>query len=122
MEEKALIFDEKYISKDGFHNVKVPININKEDIKRIVLSNKESYGIKSAFKYYIGYMHESDPFLSSLYIRLPQMNAYTRYFDNNNKYINILVHDKEFLKKYNKIWDKIKTLFSATSLTSLQLL
>ena len=39
------------------------------------------------------------------------MNGYVKYFDNNNKYMNFLVYDKEILKHYKKIWDKIKALF-----------
>ena len=31
------------------------------------------------------------------------MNKYIENFDGNNKCINLLVHDKEFLKKYNAI-------------------
>ena len=38
------------------------------------------------------------------------MNAYAKCFDKNNKYINRLVNDKEILKKYSDIWDKIKSL------------
>ena len=38
------------------------------------------------------------------------MNAYAKYFDENNKYINLLVNDKEILKKYSEIWNKIKSL------------
>ena len=38
------------------------------------------------------------------------MNAYTKYFDKNNKYINHLVKDEKTLKKYLKIWNKIKSL------------
>ena len=38
------------------------------------------------------------------------MNTYAKYFDKNNKYINMLVNDKEILKKYSEIWDKIKSL------------
>ena len=40
------------------------------------------------------------------------MNGCVKYFDNDNKYIIILVHDKELLKKYNEIWDTIKNLFN----------
>ena len=29
------------------------------------------------------------------------MNEQVKYFDGNYKYINLLVHDKEILKKYN---------------------
>ena len=40
------------------------------------------------------------------------MNVYAKYFDKNNKYINFVVNDKKkYLKKYNEIWDKTKTLF-----------
>ena len=35
------------------------------------------------------------------------MNGYVKYF-NDNKCMNLLVHDKELLKKYDKIRDKIK--------------
>ena len=33
-----------------------------------------------------------------LYITLPQINAFVKYFERNNKYVNLLVHDKETLK------------------------
>ena len=37
------------------------------------------------------------------------MNAYAKYFDQNSKYMNLLVNDKEILKKYNDIRNKIKS-------------
>ena len=43
-------------------------------------------------------------------IKLPQLTGYTKNFDNNSKYVNLLVNNKKLLKKYNEIWDKIKTL------------
>ena len=39
-----------------------------------------------------------------------EMSAYVKYFDKNNQYIDIFVHDKELLKQYNEILDKIKDL------------
>ena len=39
------------------------------------------------------------------------MNGYSKYFYKNNKYMNLLVNDKEIVEKYNKIWNKIKRLF-----------
>ena len=39
------------------------------------------------------------------------MNTYIKYFDKNNKWMNLLVNDEEILEKYNKIQDKIKNLF-----------
>ena len=41
----------------------------------------------------------------------PQLTGYTKHFDNGDKLINFLIADKELLKKYNEIWDKIKSLF-----------
>ena len=38
------------------------------------------------------------------------MNAYAKYFDKNKKYINLLVNDKEILKQYSEIWNKVKMI------------
>ena len=38
------------------------------------------------------------------------MNAYAKYFNQNDKYINLLMNDQEILEKYNQIWNKIKRL------------
>ena len=58
----------------------------------------------------MGYKHEGNAFPSPLCIKLPQMNAYAKYFDKNSKYMNHLVIDEKILKKYLKIWYKIKSL------------
>ena len=42
--EKVLSFGEECIIKTKFHVYEKSINIDKVEIKRIVLSNKESYG------------------------------------------------------------------------------
>ena len=52
MEKNALIFGEDCIDKN-----KIQINIDKGDIKRIVLSKKYLYGNKGSFKYVTGYIH-----------------------------------------------------------------
>ena len=44
------------------------------------------------------YIHENHAFPVPLSIKLPQMNGYVKYF-NDNKCMNLLVHDKELLKK-----------------------
>ena len=109
MEQEAIYFGENGIIKSAFHKNKRPININEVDIERIKLLDKRSYG-KDSFKYFIGYSHESNTFPSPLCVKRPQMNAYTKYFDKNNKYINLLVSDKKILEKYSEIWNKIKSL------------
>ena len=98
MEQEAVHFGENSIIKSAFHKNKKPININEVDIKRIASSDKRSYG-KDSFKYFIGYRHEGNAFPSPLFIKLPQMNAYAKYFHKNSKYMNHLVKDEKILKK-----------------------
>ena len=74
----------------------------------IVLSHKKSYS-KDSFKYVIGYRHKGNAFSSPLCVKLPQMNAYAKCFDKNNKYRKFLVNDKEILKKDSEICNKITT-------------
>ena len=107
MEQKALIFDKQCINKNAFHKNKKPINIDKVQSRRKGLSKKDSYTKKGFFKYFIGYTNETDAFSVPLCIKLPQMNGYVKYFDSNNKCMNLLVHDEELLKKYSEILDKI---------------
>ena len=102
MEQEAVYFGGNGIIKSAFHKNKRPININEVDIEEIVLSHKKSYS-KDSFKYFIGYRHKGNAFPLPLCVRLPQMNAYAKYFDKNNKYINLLVNDKEILKKNSEI-------------------
>ena len=110
MEQEAIHFGENSLIKSAFHKNKKPININEVDIKRIALSDKKSH-VKDLFKYFIGYRHEGNAFPSPLCIKLPQMNAYAKYFDKNSKYMNHLVKVEKILKKYLKIkWNKIKSL------------
>ena len=75
-----------------------------------MLFKENSSGSKGSFKYFIGYIHEGSSLPISLYLKLPQMNGYVKYFDNN-KYINLLVWGEELLKIYNETWYKVKNLF-----------
>ena len=54
----------------------------------------------------IGY---SNNVIRPIRIFLPQMNGYVKCFDDN-KTISFLADDKEFLKEYTKVWEKIKDL------------
>ena len=46
---------------------------------------------------YGGYISETNAFLIPLCLKLSQINGCVRYF-NDNKFMNLLVHDKELLK------------------------
>ena len=98
------------IDKNTFHNNKPSISINEVEINRIVLFDKASCDNKGSLKRYIGYIHK-DGTISPLNVKLPHPTGYTKHFNNGNKLINFLVDDNELLKKYNEIWNKIKSLF-----------
>ena len=110
MKQKALLVDKQCINKNAFLKNKRTINIDKVETKGIVLSKKDSYGKKGSFKYFIGYTNKTDTSPVPLYIKLAQMNRYVKYF-NDNKCMNLLVHDEELLGKCHKIWDKISNIF-----------
>ena len=109
MEQEAVYFKENGIIKSASHKNKRPIKINEINIEEILLSHKKLYS-KDSVKYFIGYWHKGNAFPSPLCVKLPQINTYTRYFDKNNKCINLLVNDKEIFKKYSETWNKIKSI------------
>ena len=94
--KKILAFYKERIIKNLFTKCKTPVSIDKVDFKKIVLSSKESYGNKDAYKYFIWYVGNVGIIL--LYIKLPQIYAFVKYFDISNKYINLLAYDNEILK------------------------
>ena len=70
--------------------------MDKVKIKRIISSNKTSYDNKGSFKYYIGYLHEVEGLLP-LCVKLPQLIGYTKFFNNDNRYVNFLINDKKII-------------------------
>ena len=70
MEQEALYFGENGIVKSAFHKNKKALNINKVDIKEIMLHHKKSNG-KDSFEFFIGYRHEAHASPLPLYIKLP---------------------------------------------------
>ena len=98
----------EYINKTAFLTYKKQITINEAEIKKVVFSKTDSYGNKIAFKCFIGYIRNAG--IIPMYIIFSEINAYCKYF-KGNKRVNLLVHNKKILKKYNEIWSKIKSLF-----------
>ena len=82
--------------KHTFHKCKQLINVNKVDIGWIVISNKDSYGNKDSFEYFIGY--KSDIGVLPLCIKHLQLNRYAKYFDIDNESTKFLVHSKKAIK------------------------
>ena len=87
MEQEVVDFGKNSFIKSAFQKNKKSININEVHIKRITLSVKKSY-VQDSFKYFIGYRHKGNPVPFPLCRKLPQMNAYAKFFDKNNKYMD----------------------------------
>ena len=82
MNGKSINFEDKKISKSNFYKNKKVFNMHDIDIDKILVSRKESYGIKNSLKCFIRY---NDDVIRPLCIRLPQMTGYVKGFDDNKK-------------------------------------
>ena len=67
-------------NKGKFYKNKTAFQIDDIDVNKILVSKKEPYGTKNAFKYFIGF--QDNDIIRPLCVRLPQMTGYTRKFDD----------------------------------------
>ena len=102
---KVIDFGDRKIKKKDFYNNKKQFKIKGIDINKILISKPESYGKNNAKKYIIGY---SDEVIKPIRIFLPQIIGYVKCFDDNKR-MSFRADDKEFLKEYIKVWEKIET-------------
>ena len=107
--KKKKTFNGQKISKSNFYKNKKPSEIGEIDVKKILISKKESYGTKKPLKYFIGHNNNED--LRPLCINLPQMIEFDKYFDSN-KALSFKANDNELLKKYATIWDSVSSLMN----------
>ena len=107
MSVKNINFDDKKIKKSDLYKNKKINEIDDINVNNILVSKKEPYGTKNSFKYFIGY--NDNDIIRPLCIRLPQMTGYARKFDENAT-MSFIVKDKQLLKNYTKIWEKIEKL------------
>ena len=107
MSGKNINFDDKIIKISEFYKNKKAFQIDDVDVNNILVSKKEPYSTKYVLKYFIGYNDNNG--IRPLCLRLPQMTGYARKFDENAE-ISFRANNKQFLKNYNKIWEKVKKL------------
>ena len=107
MSAKSISFNNKKIRKNDFYKNKKTNNIENINVDNILVSKKEPYGTKNSFKYFIGY--NDNNIIRPLRIKLPQMTGYIKKF-NENLTISFRVKDKQLLKNYNKICEKVEKL------------
>ena len=105
MNGKNINFDDKKIKKSSFYKSKKINNVEDIDVNNILVSEKESYGNKNSFKYFIGY--NDNDIITPLCIKLPQMTGYARKF-NENATMSFIVKDKKLLKNILKYGKQLK--------------
>ena len=66
----------------------------------MLISKKEPYDTKNAFKYFIGY--NDDDVIRPLCVRLSQITGYAKKF-NENATMPFRANNKQLLKSYNKV-------------------
>ena len=71
----------------------------------MLVSKKEPYGTKNAFKYFAGY--NDNDVIRPLCVK--QMTGYAKKF-NENATMSFRANNKQFLKNSNKIWEKVEKL------------
>ena len=107
MSRKSINFDNKKIKKREFYKNKKVFQIDDIDANKKLVSKKEPYRKKNALKHFIGY-NDNDA-IRPLCLRLQQIIGYARKF-NENTTMSFRVNNKQLLKNYNKIWEKIEKL------------
>ena len=78
MEQKVLILDKQCVNKNWFYKNKIPISIDKVEIRRIVLSKKDSNSKRGSIKYFIGYINKTNVFPILLCTHFFQMYGYVK--------------------------------------------
>ena len=104
MGKDFLTFDNIEIEKNKFYLHNTPILLGDEDIEKVLVSNKVSFGEKN-YKCFIGYLYDNHK-VKPLHIMLPKTTAYVKRYGGQTKWMHFLTED-DLLEKYNSIWDKV---------------
>ena len=107
MNRNKINFNDKKITKSDFYKNKKPFHIDDFDVNKILVSKKEPYCKKNALKHFIGY--NDNDVIRPLCLRLPQMTGYAKKF-NEIVTMSFRANNKQLLKNYNKIWEKVEKL------------
>ena len=93
------------LKKNKFYQNKTPTSLKDVDIKKVLVSNKISFGEKN-YRYFIGYLYDNHN-VKSLHITLPKTSAYVKSYNGQTKWKYFLIEDDGLLDKYNIIRYKV---------------
>ena len=98
------------VNKKDFYASKQAIPLNLVNANDIIISDRIKKNNDTS-KYFIGYLHDDDV-IKPLYIILPQMSGYIKYFETGGKNILFKIEDEDVYLKYNEVWNKIKSILN----------
>ena len=92
MSEETLKFNNVILNKKEFHKPKESIDLFSIVVDQIVVSYKFKYNNEN-FKHFIGY--RKGEIVKPLFIILPEMGTYIKYFENRSNNMSFLIKDDE---------------------------
>ena len=107
MSSQKIKLGDKEVDKKKFCSSKEAILLDSVDLSKIVVSSRWKLN-DTTYKYFCGYLN-NDVIKPSCVI-LPQMSGYIKYFDNGGKNMSFVTDDKKVYRKYDEIWNVIKSL------------
>ena len=107
MSKQTLKFNDTEVSKKDFDASKQSNSFEFSKYKDIVVSYKVKH-IDDSYKYFIGYSHND--VIRLLYVILPQVSGYIKYFENGGKNFSFKIEEESVYLKYSEIWNKIKSI------------
>ena len=110
MNKQTLGFNDIVVNKKDFHASKKAIPLNSVNTNNIVRFYIVKHGDDS-YKYFIVYAHD-DGVTKPLYVILPKMCGYIKYFENGGKNISFKIEEESAYLKYTEICNKIKTILN----------
>ena len=81
------------------------ISLDSVDLNKIVVSKKWKIN-DTTYKHICGYLNNDT--IQPLRVTLPQMDGYSKYFDDSGKNMSFVMDDEKIYKKYNEIWEVVR--------------
>ena len=106
---QSLVFNDVEVHKKDFYASKKAISLNLGNVNNIIISKRVKNNNDTS-KYFIGYNYQDK--IRPLYITLPQMSGYIKYFENGSKKMSFKIEDEDDYLKYTEIWNKIKSILN----------
>ena len=97
----------KKLIKKKFYSSKEAILLDSVDLSKIVVSSRWKL-YDTTYKYFCEYLNND--VIMPLWVILPQLDGYIKYFDNGGKNLSFVTDDKKVYEKYDEIRNVTKIL------------